>query len=481
MIELRQYQNDCINQLRQSFANKNKRIVLCMPTGAGKTVVFSEMVRLAALKNTITLVLTDRTELFKQTLKALSNIGVAVEEINASKKNVYLHATIYLAMVETIKRRESVIAFLKPELIIIDEAHKGNFTKILDLFPDAKVIGATATPEGKHFFKYYNDIVQPIDIPELIEGSFLSNCKAYQMQDDFSDLEVKNGEYTDQSLFSHFDKPKLYEGVVDQWRKYALNLKTIVFCVNIEHTINTYNSFKDAGISCEFITSKTKSIDRNRILNAYKNHSFLVLLNCGILTTGYDEPSIHCVIMNRATKSLPLFLQCAGRGSRIYPDKEYFILLDFGMNHDRHGLWNEERKWSLKSPKKKKEGVAPVKICGNEDCGCMVHASLKFCNFCGYIFPVKESEPNEGIMVEVSPKVPFNLQGLRITELSINDLIDLERSKKYKSTFIWRVIRSMGEDAIKIYAAKKGYKNGWIYNQMLKLSDSEFTDYKLIN
>lgn len=478
MINLRPYQSESIAILRNGFRNGEKRQVLCLPTGAGKTVVFSEMARMAAEKGTVTMVLTDRTELFKQTLKSINNVGVAVEEISRWKKDIYLNATIYLAMVETIKRRPQLTSFLRPSLIILDEAHKGNFNRILDLFPDAKVIGATATPEGKHFFKYYQSIVQNIDIPDLVEQGFLCDCKAYQMQDDFSDLEVKAGEYTDASLLTHFDKPKLYDGVIEEWRKHASGLKTIVFCVNIKHTIATYYAFIDSGISAEYITSDTPTIEREKILAAFKAGSFQVIVNCGILTTGYDEPSIQCVIMNRATKSLTLFLQCAGRGSRIYPNKEHFVLLDFGMNHDRHGMWNEPRTWKLKKPKEKKESVAPVKECV---CGCLVAASTRTCKYCGYIFPVKEGQTIGGVMVEVTPKVPSNLEGMRIDQLSIDNLLELEKSKKYKSSFIWRVVRSMGEDAVNTYASIKGYKSGWINRQVNDLDNCQFTNYLLRN
>lgn len=478
-INLREYQQESILQLRQGFANKHQRQVLCLPTGAGKTVVFSEMVRMAAEKGTVTIVLTDRTELFKQTIKSLTNSGVSVEEIAPHKKNTYLQATIYLAMVETIKRRTEVLAFLKPQLIILDEAHKGNFTKILDLFPDARVIGATATPEGKHFFKYYQSIVQNIDIPDLVDLGYLSDCKAYQMQDDFSDLEVKAGEYTDASLLGHFDKPKLYDGVISEWRKFADGKKTICFNVNIQHTINTHHAFLSAGISSEYITSKTPKLERERILSAFKQGAFTVLNNCGILTTGYDEPSIECVIMNRATKSLPLFLQCFGRGSRIYANKNHFIGLDFGMNHDRHGMWNEARDWKLKPPKKKGESVTPVKECGNDECGCLNPVSARKCKYCGYEFPMKEAKLSDGVMVEVVGKAPTELLGKRISELTLPDLLGLEKSKKYKSSFIWRVVRSHGEDAVLEYASKKGYKKGWIDRQLMDLDNCSFTDYKI--
>lgn len=477
MIKLRNYQSDAINELREGF-KKHQRQVLCLPTGAGKTVVFSEMVRLAAEKNTVTMIFTDRTELFKQTLKSLGKVGIAVEEISPQKKNTYLNAIVYLSMVETIKRRKDVLQNLKPKLLIIDESHKSNFNAVLEAFPDAKVIGATATPVGKHFYKYYTNIVQNIDVPELVDAGFLSPCKPFQMVDDFSDLDVKNGEFTSQSLDKHFDKPTLYKGVTDNWLKLANGKKTIVFNVNINHTINTHQAFIDAGISSEYITSKTPSIERDRILKAFQSNAFTVLNNCGILTTGYDEPSIECVIVNRATKSLPLWLQCVGRGSRLFPGKDNFILLDFGGNHTRLGLWNEQRKWSLKE-KKKKEGVAPVKSC--EKCEAICPASAPVCPFCGNTFPKKESEIKEGVMVEVQPVTPTELIGKRISELSILELIDLQKSKKYKASFVWRVARSMGKEKLKEYAELMQYSGGWLYRQNLEIENGNdnFTDYKL--
>lgn len=496
MISLRPYQSESIFHLRAGFAAKHQRQVLTLPTGAGKTVVFCEMARMAFEKGTVTLILTDRTELFKQTIKSLTRIGVSVEEISPNKTYIYEGATIYLGMVETLKRRKNLA--IEPELIIIDESHKGNFTSILERFPKAKVIGATATPVGKHFFEWYQNIVQVIDVPDLVASGYLVKCKAYQMEDDFSDLQTKAGEFTDYSLLAHYDKPKLYDGVIDWWRKYAEGKKTICFNVNIEHTIKTHETFIAAGISSEYVTSKTPKEERDRILAAFSAGHFSVLNNCGILTTGYDEPTIECVILNRATKSLPLFLQCIGRGSRTLKGvidncktdderlsaiaasaKPNFITLDFGMNHDRLGMWNEPRLWKLKEPREKQESAAPVKTCGNKECGCLVPISIMQCGFCGYIFPAKVAELKQGVMVEVTPKVPDGLKGKHISDLSIDQLFELETSKAYKSTFIWRVIRSMGEDAIKTYAALKEYKSGWIKRQIEDMGNSEYTDYRL--
>jgi len=475
MIELRPYQKDAILNLREGF-KKHHRQVLCSPTGSGKTVIFSEMVRMASNKpNARVLVLTDRIELFKQTFASLERTGVKPQILNAavSMNSFNKNAVVTVAMVETIARRD--LGSYKPTLIIIDEAHKGNFSKILEKYPEAKTVGATATPVGKHMAQYYDDIVETIDIPELVRKGFLAPCIAYQMQDKMEGLTVRAGEYTNKSLINIFDDKTKYIGVVDEYLKKANGRKTIVFNVNIKHSNQMCEEFNARGVESYSITSKTSSEERERILKAFKNGEFPVLNNCGILTTGYDEPSIECVIMNRKTKSLPLWLQCVGRGSRIFPGKENFIVLDFGRNHDEHGLWAAPREWKLKQKKSNKEKAAPLKECPN--CYGVNYASAKECIVCGFVFPIKKTKEIEGIMVRIDSGVPKSLEGKFIAACTIDELILLQKVKKYKSHFIWRVVRSMGAMAIQEYAMKMMYSNGWIYNQKQKMYDSDFTNF----
>lgn len=473
-MKLRNYQIESIKLLRESFASGHNNIILALPTGSGKTVIFSEMVRLAFERGTKTLILTDRIELFKATIASVLNHNVPIQELNAKTKIIDADAMITVAMVETFKRRD--IVQYQPQLIICDEAHKGNFTPLIKKYTDARIIGVTATPIGLHITKLYKDIIQPIDTPELVEQGYLSKCVAYQMQDDFSDLEEIAGEYSEQSQFKHYNQSKLYSGVVTEWKRYGQNKKTIVFNVNIEHTEKMNQQFVDAGIDARFITSNTPHEQRQQILTDYSNGLFPVLNNCGILTTGYDEPSIEVVIMNRKTKSLPLFLQCLGRGSRIYPDKPHFTVLDFGMNHNEHGMWNEARTWTLAEKKKKSKDLnAPlVKTC--EGCGAMLSIKCSVCEFCGFMFPVVKNEPSVGVMVAVTP-TEYNVKGKKLSQLSLDELLYLERIKRYKSSFIWRIIRS--KNMIREYARLKGYSDGWIWRQNRELNNSHYNDYTL--
>ncbi len=463
-MQLRPYQIETISQLRESFRSNHQRVILCLPTGAGKTVVFSEMVVLASERRTQTLVLTDRIELFAQTFKALRRHNIEIQEVTAktTEMNFNPHALVTVGMVETVKRR--LLLGYSPQLIIVDEAHKGNFTKVLsEIYPDAKVIGATATPVGKHIPKLYQSMVQTIDIPDLISQGYLSPCQAFQMQDDFSDLTVQNGEYTDASQYEHFNKRKLYDGVVQEYQKRTPGRKCIVFNVNIEHAEKMTAEFREAGIVSECVTSKTSKEDRSRILSAFSRGDFMVLNNCGILTTGYDEPSIAVVIMNRKTKSLPLWLQCCGRGSRIHIGKSHFTVLDFGMNHDEHGLWSEARVWNLNPPKKKRRKdiqASPVKTCPK--CEAMLQAKARKCEYCGHEFPVKESEAETGgVMVEMSAKTPSELIGKRTDNLTAQELYDLQKSGRFATKFIWRLARQKDDEYLKEYARLAKYSWGW--------------------
>lgn len=470
MINLRPYQSEAVDHIRAAFASGHKRVVLCMPTGAGKTATFTSIVSSTVNRGKSVLVLTDRTELFNQTIASIGRNQIPVSFISPDSRHVAPNAKCYVGMVETLKRRIGKSVHIRPDLIIIDEAHKGNFNRIFELFPDSYYIGATATPVGKHFHKLYTHIVNPISISDLISDGYLVPCHPFQMQDDLSDLEQVAGEYTESSQFNHYNKAKLYDGVITEWQQRAAGLKTIVFNCNIEHSLNMTEQFKSAGIKSYCITSRTPDDERKWILSEFSRGTFPVLNNCGILTTGYDEPSIECVIMNRATMSLPLWLQCCGRGSRTYPNKRKFVLLDFGLNHDRHGLWAADREWSLDPPKKRKSiGAAPVKSC--PECAAMIPASARICQFCSNEFKQSERDLKSGTMVEFikSPHI-----GKQVSELSIFELSTLN---SFKSTYIWRVVRSRGTDAIREYARYKGYKYGWIKRQLDSIEDSSHKDY----
>lgn len=476
-VQLRPYQSETAHLLQVGFKT-HRRQIAALPTGSGKSVLFSEMCRRAALKETQTLICTDRLELFSQTLKHIGNVALQPQVLSAETKIFYPGAPITVGMVETIYNRykKGALKDYSPKLVIIDEAHKGAFFKMMDIFPNAYVVGCTATPRNKDLHKYYTNLIAPIDIPELIDQGYLCRCEPYQMQDSFDDVSVVRGEYDEKQLFAHYDKKVLYKGVIEKWKEKCNGLKTICFCVNIAHSIKTCDEFNDAGIAARVVTSKTPEIERKQILKDFEAGHFPVLVNCGILTTGVDIPSIQCVLLNRATQSLTLYLQMCGRGSRPNPGKDRFFVLDFGMNHTRHGLWSQAREWSLDPPKKKtkKVGPAPVKNCPN--CTAMVAASARVCEFCGHQFEIKTTEEKNGVLVEIKSNTPVSCRGKLLSQMTIQDLIDCQKVKRLGAQFVWRIIRSRGELSIVEYAGIMEYSNGWIQAQIADASGSEYRD-----
>ena len=479
MLQLRPYQKDLIDQIREKFARGRKRVVLCSPTGSGKTVVFSSVVIQTISKDMFNrvLIVTDRVELFQQTWGALDAMGATPTVLNAKTKNgESLHGRVVVGMVETIKRRYKRYGkeFKKYmgqfNLIIIDEAHKGNFREIIEMYPDSFVIGATATPistSKKNPLKnHYDDIALSVDIPDLVLDGFLSPEKSYKMDVVDQDQLVKNysnGDFTEKSQAEQFAKPRVFDGLLSSWQDRAKGLKTLVFCVNIEETYHTADNFRKAGYDPAVITSKSTSEERAEQLQKFHSKTDGIMVNCGILTTGYDHPPIECIVMNRATMSLPLWLQCCGRGSRISPGKDQFVIIDMGGNIDRLGMWSDSRDWRdwfFNPCKPRQEQPAPVKEC--KKCGALMHASVRKCQYCGYEYPVEEMQKLDGELVEVNP-VPAELQGKRISDLSVPELIELQRAKRYSNGFVLRILRSRGQEALREFAQIKNYKPGWIH------------------
>lgn len=497
MINLRPYQLDAINLCANGFKN-NLRQILVMPTGAGKTVVFSEITYRAVNKGTTVLVLTDRTELFKQANKAIGKNDIAVCKISPDNRILHKESKLFVGMVETVARRLKQLEHLKALgsdlLIIIDECHKGNFFKIIDEYPEARVLGFTATPKNKHLHKYYTNLIDVVGIEKLIEDDFLTPCHPFQMEDDFSDVKLqKSGEdYNEQALFLHYNKSKLYAGVVEEYLKICKGLKTLVFNVNIEHSDSMAKAFTAAGIQSFSITSKTSDSERTYLLDQFSKGAFPVLNNCGILVAGYDEPTIEAIIVNRKTASLPLWLQMCGRGSRKIPDevkhlykpKNNFKLLDFGKNHDEHGLWDEPRVWKIEEPKRKKGGgcgAAPLKSC--KQCKAVIPLMAAKCVYCGYVYDMTNMVLKDGVLKEVKalPRIPEQLVDRFIGDFSLDELKKLQDAKQHTAALIWRVVRSKGVEAVKEYAKMCDYKYGWVMSQCAEIEkeNTGFTNYKI--
>jgi superfamily II DNA or RNA helicase len=461
MIVLRDYQNEYINKIKDSFKLGNKSIVLCSATGSGKTIMFSYMTLEAINKGKKVLILTDRKELFTQSTSSLFKMGLNASEIKP-KNDVNESNTLHVGMIQTIARRlEKLKGYLDSlDLIIIDEAHKTIFDKVFDYInPKTFVIGATATPhrEGKQdsLKHFYTDLIQVIDTPDLIMLGNLSSPESYGVPINLKGVKLKGGDFDEKAQAKRFSEIQLFHGVYDNYQRLTRNKKALIFAPNVESSIELVESFNSKGLECKHVDCYMTDEDRNETLKWFEETPGAILSNYGILTTGFDCPSIEVVILYRATKSLPLFLQMVGRGSRVTPTKNAFTILDFGNNIKTHNYWESKREWTL-DKKEKKEDSAPLKECPS--CYFINSNTASECINCGFVFKKTEKEIEEEIIIELQKMNKWQTMDF-LADATFKDLELYAIAKGYSKNWIKHQLKT--EKDFYDYGEYKGYKRGW--------------------
>ena len=420
-------------------------------------------------KNKTCLILTHRTELLTQAGGTLSKFNLKPNVIHSRTRNDGFYGSLYVAMTKTIMSRirkentsEQYIKWLNEfDLIIIDEAHLQDFNSIFEYInPDTFVIGATATPERKgkqeSLDNFYQDIVSEITINELIDLGYLCKPNNFGINLDLSKVKSKCGDYDLDALGDLYNKTQLYNGVYDNYVRLTPNKKAIIFSPNIKSSLKLVEELEKKGLPIKHIDGGATDIERKSILFWFKNTPNAILSNVGILTAGFDEPTIEVVILYRATKSLSLYFQMCGRGSRRTESKTEFTILDFGNNIQRHGFWDEHIDWSLKK-KEKKAGLAPVKNC---KCGAILRLSIKTCPYCNYDFPPPKQKETIEVILEKLEKEDLEMYKKFL------DFIKLEKlatEKGYKKGWVLHKIKN--ED-LQFYAKYKGYQAKWVEHQI---------------
>ncbi len=485
IFKLRPYQVDSKTAIRELFSKDIKRVILCKPTGSGKTVTFADIARDAVKNGFRVMVVVDRKELLDQAKDKLVSYGLNPSIITAGRTGK-LYNESYIATVQTLVRRK----FPPVDLIIIDEAHKQIFDKVLtrEEYKDVFVIGATATPyrTGRmtQLSDVYDSLVETVKIDDLIQSGYLVPAITYGAKVDTSKIKISRGDYDTEELYKAFDKQTLYAGVVKKYQQFANNTKAVCFNINVAHSKKVAQAFNSNGITAMHLDGKTPKAERERILKSFAAGYFKVLCNVEVLTAGYDEWTIETIIVNLATKSLTKWLQMNGRGSRITPaeyknkigylQKEHFNIIDMGGNVFSLGFWEQDREYSLTHLTKDTVDAAPVRVCPEDKpdinniygCGALLHASAPKCKYCGYIFPKaeKESKEVEFIQLENYEFLPPELVGRGWGSMSISELEEVRRIKGYKQGWIVRQILLNKDLELIEYARLKEYKSAaqWV-------------------
>ncbi len=363
--ELYDYQKDNIDKVFDKIEKKahNYNLAFQLPTGGGKTVIFSEIARrFIAEKQKKVLILTHRIELSSQTSRMLEEFGVANKVITSDVKSLddqddYM---CFVAMVETLKNRlnDELLDMKDVSMVIIDEAHYNSFRKLFKYFQNCFILGVTATPLSSNIKLPMNEIYDELLVGEpistLIERGFLAKATTYTFDVALGGLKVGiNGDYTVKSSDDLYTSNLMQDKLLHAYVEKSLGKKTLIFNNGISTSWHVYDTFKAAGYeNIRHLDNTFSKQERSEILHWFKHTPDAILTSVSILTTGFDEPSVETIILNRATKSITLYYQMIGRGSRVFEGKKDFNVIDLGNNSARFGLWSEPINWKriFKSP-----------------------------------------------------------------------------------------------------------------------------------
>lgn len=441
--KLRPYQIQAIDRVKRSIKSGNRKVVLQIPTGGGKTLIAASIIEAALAKGNRVIFCVNAIELVDQTVRAFISEGIhAVGVIQAAHEMTNRAMPVQVCSIQTLSRRKIPDA----DLVIIDEAH--NFYKFYDkwmtLWDAVPFIGLTATPWTKGLGKYYQDLIIATTTQELIESGYLSDFRVYApSHPDLSKVGSRGGDFIEDQLAEVMNGNTLVADAVRVWKERGENRPTLCFCVDRAHAKHMQERFKAAGVPTGYIDAYTTREEREEVRKAFHNGTIKVVCNVGVLVTGVDW-DVRCIVLCRPTKSEILFTQIIGRGLRTADGKTDCLILDHSDTHLRLGfvtdIIHEKLDDGQARTNAKQDRKEPLP---------------KECPSCSFLKPPKVGE---------CPACKFTPEKGSDISVSCGELAELERKKKAnKEMTSIEKSRFFGE--LKQYAIQKGYKDGWAANQ----------------
>ncbi|OSM07619.1 DEAD/DEAH box helicase [Magnetofaba australis] len=407
MLTLRPYQREAIDAIYAYFEEKSGHPLVVIPTAGGKSLVMAKFIQeaLGYYPSTRILVVTHVRELISQNHAEL--LGVWPEAPagihSAGLKARDTESQVLFCGIQSVHKRAYDIQ--QCDLVLVDEAHliprKANtmYRRFLDdltaINPQLKIIGFTATPyrldsgqlhKGKEAL--FDDIAYEVSVRELIDDGFLCPLisKQTETQLDVTGVGTRGGEYIASQLEAAVDQDPITQAAIGEVIAHGQDRQSwLLFCSGVAHAEHVRDALQGREISCECIFGDTPKETRDDIIARFKQREIRALAAMNVLTTGFNAPSVDLIAMLRPTKSTGLYVQIAGRGTRLFPGKENCLVLDFAGNVARHGPID------LVKPKGKQDaggGDAPVKVC--PQCQTINHAAVRHCIECDYQFPPSE-------------------------------------------------------------------------------------------
>lgn len=455
MLTLRPYQEQAIQEMRNEWYEGKTKILLYAPTGAGKTIMAGGVIQGAYQKGKIVWFVCHRRELIFQGSNKLSEFGIP-HSIVLSGEEHSPYERVYVGSVQTLDSwvfKKEKIEIPEPDVIVFDEAHhavSNTWKQIVDKFPQAAVIGLSATPvraDGKGLGHIFQSMVMAPSISELTENNFLVPVKYYAPSiPDLWGVKVQAGDYNLNQLGQVMDKKKLVGDIVSNWGRICPDRKTVIFATTVAHSLHIKEIFEAEGVAIEHIDGNTPKEERDYILKSLKRGDIQIVTNCQVLTEGWDEPSVSCCILARPTKSLGLYLQMVGRVLRPFEGKSDTILIDHSGAVYEHGFLDQEFDWSLDTREKLSDRVAKKKKSEPKPITCekcfTIYEKSRVCPACGHM-PEKKAKY------------------LAHTDAELGEITGGKTKKKVYSQQEKQDWYSM----LLCIQKEKGYKSGWVANQ----------------
>lgn len=438
-IVLRPYQQDLFDKTSNAFKQGYRRVLVESPCGSGKTILLTKMASIAQSKGKTVWFILPRQEIMDQTLETFKKCGVPQN-------------TVYIGMIITMANHINELP--PPDMIIYDECHisvSNTYNKISSTFPNAFIVGATASPcrtDNRPLGDLYETLIHGVTVRWLIDNNYLAPFDYYSVPlADLSSAET-DGEYDTTKASELLMTSVIYGNIIENWNKFAHNVPTVVYCCSIKHSKKTAEMFNDVGIKAVHFDGSTPTNERKQIIDDFRNGKFKVLCNCDLISMGFDMPDIGCVMMLRPTQSASLYIQQSGRALRYKPNKRA-IIIDMVGNYNRFQLPDESYEWSLsQSVKKRKEfnedGTLSIRQC--ENCFRCFKTAPK-CPYCGFEYKVKGRE----------------LKSIEDVELKRIEAVQKEEQEKQKKEARMEVGACRTIADLQKIAKERGYAQGWVW------------------
>jgi DNA repair protein RadD len=449
------FQQAAVDAIKSKIAEGHRRIILVAPTGSGKTVIASELIRRAVDKFQRALVLAHRREIIQQTSAKLRTNGVRHGIIQAGI-DPRLMASVQVASVLTLWMRcvrNKIIPLPPADLLIVDECHHATamtWRALIAAYPEAVLIGTTATPcrgDARGLGGIFQVMLQTPQVADLIGQGFLVKSRVYAPVDpDLRGVKTQAGDYVENQLADRMDRDKLVGDIVTHWHKFGERRRTVAFACSVGHSIHICDEFVKAGVRAEHLDGSTQKDERDAILARLKSGQTEVVTNCMVLTEGWDMPEVGCCILARPTKKMGLFRQMIGRVLRPAEGKTDAIVLDHSGAVFHHGLPEDSVEWSL-DPDRCAESPTHQKRQSTRE------SKLIECTQCSALRVGGKPCPNCGFM----PKHPAQYVAHREGDLG------LVVNGKVRSGPMTTEQQLQFHRELRGFAALRGYKDAWAY------------------